>query len=157
MGLFNYFINSYLKYGDNEKKEKGAVILKYKFDFMKPVLLFIAFIFGMGLIGLFESQSYSLNDESFTGFLFCSVLLPLLILFWLLYLSKKKIVFKNETFYVSTLFSKKVVKYSEIIRVKQDKIEGVRVYSNKTNFFINVSLTNYRKIYDKLKNDFLSK
>lgn len=75
---------------------------------------------------------------------------------WLLYLSKKKIVFKNETFYVNTLFSRKVVKYSEIIRAKQD-IEGVRVYSNKTNFFINVSLTNYRKIYDKLKNDFLDK
>ena len=56
------------------------------------------------------------------------------------------------------MFSKRVIKYANIKKYKYDLVEGIKIYTKKNNkFFINVQMTNFQVIADKLNNDFNDK
>lgn len=153
--MSNFFIQNWIKQGENDSKTTDNIILKYGKGFKRIVLLFLALVFGLIFIAIYEIIKSNSGDGKLALILFS--IIALLIIFYLIYASKKVIIFKKDTFYVKTLFSNKTIKYSDIVRVKQDPVEGVRVYTKDTNFFINIQLTNYQLIYDKLKEDFLKK
>ena len=146
----------WMKKGRTLNKDNKVIVFKFDILTRIVVLLFlIALLIILG-IAIYDSFKYGDSNSISATILFCFLLS--IVLFYYIYISKKLIIFKNDTFYIKTIFSKKIVKYSDIKKVKIDLVEGIKIYTKKNNkFFINIQMTNYQIIADKITKDFINK
>ena len=137
---------------------KNDKVIKLKFDIFTKALvfLFLLVLFVILIIAIYDSIKYS-DSNSVSATILLGALV-FIVAFYYVYILNKEIIFKDDTFYITTMFSKRVIKYANIKKYKYDLVEGIKIYTKKNNkFFINVQMTNFQVIADKLKNDFNDK